>query len=197
MRSALAIAVAATMVAFAPAAVAQHQGQHFVTPKDIKWGSTPSLPGAKFAVLNGPMNEAVPFTARIQFLETKDRVTAVATPMLLVANNEVARLFVGEERPVVRNISSQTTVNENVVTTTPSNTIETRPVGTTLLLTPNVNADRTVTLRVLEESSEVLVGEASIPVVTGDGDVINQPVDVVSSRTVTGTSFSKIIGIGP
>lgn len=62
----LAGTVAAAMVGLAPAAVAQHKGHHFVAANDIKWGTTPSLPGAKFAVLEGPMNEAVAFTARIQ-----------------------------------------------------------------------------------------------------------------------------------
>jgi len=61
------IAVLAGALLFAPVALAQHQGHHFVHSKDIKWGATPSLPGAKFAVLEGPMNEPVAFTARIQF----------------------------------------------------------------------------------------------------------------------------------
>ena len=33
---------------------------------------------------------------RMQMLSTKNRVTELATPMLLTANNEVSRLFVGE-----------------------------------------------------------------------------------------------------
>lgn len=42
--------------------------QHLmVVPADLKWGDLPSLPpGAKIAVIEGPMNEAVPFTARIK-----------------------------------------------------------------------------------------------------------------------------------
>ena len=59
---------AIAFVALIPmSAFAQHDGQQFVTAKDIKWGTTPSLPGAKFAVLQGPMNQAVAFIARIQF----------------------------------------------------------------------------------------------------------------------------------
>lgn len=38
-----------------------------VTPADLKWADVPSLPpGAKIAVIEGPMNEAVPFTVRIK-----------------------------------------------------------------------------------------------------------------------------------
>lgn len=39
-----------------------------VAPKDLKWADVPSLPpGAKIAVIEGPMNEAKPFTVRLKF----------------------------------------------------------------------------------------------------------------------------------
>jgi quercetin dioxygenase-like cupin family protein len=43
-------------------------GAHImVTPNDLKWVDVPSLPpGAKIAVIEGPMTEAVPFTVRIK-----------------------------------------------------------------------------------------------------------------------------------
>ena len=38
-----------------------------VMPADLKWVDVPSLPpGAKIAVIEGPMNEAVPFTVRLK-----------------------------------------------------------------------------------------------------------------------------------
>ena len=38
-----------------------------VMPADLKWADVPSLPpGAKIAVIEGPMNEAVPFTVRLK-----------------------------------------------------------------------------------------------------------------------------------
>ena len=42
------------------------------------------------------------FRARMQLLENNNRVTTMATPLLLTANNEVSRLFVGSEVPVNR-----------------------------------------------------------------------------------------------
>jgi len=131
------------------------------------------------------------FRARMQLLEDKNKVTVLATPLILTANNEVSRVFVGEERPIVRNISTQTIVNDNQVTTAPNTTIEFRPVGTTLLFTPNINSDRTVTLRLLQENSSINAGGATIPIVTGNGDVTNQAVDVVQTRTVSGTIVGK------
>ena len=53
----------------APPAFGQHGGAHtMVLPSDLKWTDVPSLPpGAKIAVIEGPMNQAVPFTIRLKF----------------------------------------------------------------------------------------------------------------------------------
>jgi quercetin dioxygenase-like cupin family protein len=38
-----------------------------VTPNDLKWADVPSLPpGAKVAVIEGPLDQATPFTIRLQ-----------------------------------------------------------------------------------------------------------------------------------
>ncbi len=130
------------------------------------------------------------FKTRLELLEDRGRVTTLATPLLLVSNNEVARLFVGEERPIVRNISSQTTISQNVAADSGSATVEIRPIGTTLLLTPNINADRTVTVRVVQETSTVKEKDAEIPVVVNE-NLVSFPVDVVASRTVNATIVAK------
>lgn len=46
-----------------------HEANHqTITPSDLKFNDLPSLPpGAKIAVIEGPMNKAVPFTVRIKF----------------------------------------------------------------------------------------------------------------------------------
>ena len=44
------------------------QEHKMVLPKDLKWDAVPSLPkGAQIAVIEGPMNQAVPFTIRLKF----------------------------------------------------------------------------------------------------------------------------------
>jgi quercetin dioxygenase-like cupin family protein len=51
-----------------PVVSAQHGAHVMITPSELKWSDVPSLPpGAKIAVIEGPMNEAVPFTVRIKF----------------------------------------------------------------------------------------------------------------------------------
>src|SRR5262249_22462127 len=43
------------------------EGHAFVTPSELKWTDVPALPpGAQIAVIEGPLNEAVPFTFRIK-----------------------------------------------------------------------------------------------------------------------------------
>lgn len=45
-----------------------HAGHTMVKPGDLKWADVPSLPpGAKIATIEGPMNEAKPFTIRLKF----------------------------------------------------------------------------------------------------------------------------------
>jgi hypothetical protein len=49
-------------------ALAQGHGGHaMMAPSGLKWADVPSLPpGAKIAVIEGPLNEAVPFTFRLK-----------------------------------------------------------------------------------------------------------------------------------
>jgi hypothetical protein len=62
----IAVAAAATFLAILPA-VGNDNGHRMVTPEDLKWSDVPSLPpGAKMAVIEGPLNEAVPFTVRLK-----------------------------------------------------------------------------------------------------------------------------------
>ena len=51
-----------------PGSWAQSSGHTMISPNDLKWSDVPSLPpGAKIAVIEGPISEAVPFTFRLKF----------------------------------------------------------------------------------------------------------------------------------
>ena len=160
---------------------------------------TPSTGGIIGAGLNSDnMTFAVVsdnFRARMQLFQEKNRVKTLSTPTLLTANNEVSRLFLGEERPLVRGVSSQTIITDNNVATTPNTTTEFRNVGNTLLITPNINADRTVTLRMVQENSFIKPRDGTIPIVTGSSNgavsVQDVKVDVVATRSVSGTFVAK------
>jgi general secretion pathway protein D len=131
--------------------------------------------------------------ARLTLLENKNRLTAIASPVLLTANNEVSRVFVGEEVPITRGFNGGGSIptQGSTVVQNANAEIEFRPVGTTLLLTPNINADRTVTLRLVQENSTLKANGATIPVPTAGGGFRNQAVDIVQSRTVSGTFVAQ------
>lgn len=169
------------------------------TSEDSQQNVTAGFPGFNPLASQG-RNDSMSFQilskhlqARIQMLEREGRAKTLATPMLLTANNEVSRLFIGEERPMVKNITSQTIANGDTSIVVPQTEIEFQSVGTMLFLTPNINADRTVTLRLLQENSEINKNAATIPIYgTTDGGVVqNVPIDVISSRSVTGTFVAK------
>jgi anti-sigma factor ChrR (cupin superfamily) len=63
---ALALAVLAPTAAWAQDS--SHAAHIMVVPTDLKWADVQSLPaGAKVAVTEGPLDEAVPFTFRLKF----------------------------------------------------------------------------------------------------------------------------------
>jgi quercetin dioxygenase-like cupin family protein len=67
--TAMLTAIAIALGSMSPAtAGAQAHGDHqMVVPSEMKWGDVPSLPpGAKVAVLEGPLNETKPFTMRLK-----------------------------------------------------------------------------------------------------------------------------------
>jgi len=130
--------------------------------------------------------------ARIQLLSEEKKLEVLATPMILASNNRSARVFVGEERVLVTGVST------NVVTSTtgPSTTVitpitEVRDVGNTLKILPRINADRTVTLQIEQDTSAVLIGNATLPVATQTGDVRQIPIDTVDTATLQGTVVAK------
>ena len=148
-------------------------------------------PTFSFSVLNDDIE------ARISLMQKDGRVKVLATPTLLTANNEVSRIFSGKEYPIITGWTPSGTVINQTTTdrygAVPQ--IERKDIGTMLLVTPNINADRTVTIHLLQENSE-LAGKASIPVAGTDGEgnaapTLNLDIDYVESRSLTGTFVAK------
>jgi hypothetical protein len=59
--------VALSFLVMASPGAAQHSGHSMFTPDTLQWTDTPALPGAKVAIIEGPITEAVPFTFRLKF----------------------------------------------------------------------------------------------------------------------------------
>ena len=128
--------------------------------------------------------------ASLELMQKDGKVKTLATPTLLTANNEASRIFSGYEYPIVTGWSKSETVVTETTTITSEATaeVELKNVGTMLLITPNINADKTVTLRLLQENSNIGPDKAKIPV---DGTTDMREVEYIESRSLTGTFVAK------
>ena len=128
--------------------------------------------------------------ARIQLQAQMNRVNVLATPLILCANDRTARIFIGEERPLVRNFEVQSTTTQTIARETLVPVTELRDIGTSLIIRPRINADRTVTLEIQQEVSFLNPGGATLPVAFG-GVITQQPVDTVDTSILFGTVVGK------
>lgn len=126
--------------------------------------------------------------ARIQLMAGENRIQELATPMILAANNQEARIFIGEERVLTTGVNTSLVTPANGATT--SNVepqTEVRDIGNTVVIVPRINEDKTVTLTLTQDSSSVAVGAATIPVAGGAGAVQGFNVDTVNTARIQGT----------
>ncbi len=139
--------------------------------------------------------------ARLQLLQEENRVKALATPTLLVSDNEASRIFIGSEVTVLEKVETTTTTTTTSTTTEKEgNTSVTAPrkrIGTTLLITPKIHADRTVTIRILQETT-ALGDERSVSYGSSDedGGFLSQDVEETSVTTTVMASDGHTIAIG-
>lgn len=130
--------------------------------------------------------------ARLQLLEEKGKVQTLARPMVLASNNEPARLFIGEEVVLITGASSQTTTGVNSPSTTNITTeTETRDIGTTLVVHPRINDDRTVTLTIDQEISRRIQGGTTIPLAIGSDQILDYPIDTVETSNIQVAALAK------
>ena len=129
----------------------------------------------------------------MQLLEDDNRVTVLNTPLLLTANNEVSRIFIGDTIPFTVGFNSPQVISGGNNNTTIAGTpiTELRDVGQSLLITPSINADRTVTLRIVQENARRVINGGRIPILSTTGVITNQEVDTVNRSTVSGTVVAK------
>lgn len=159
-------------------------GVRNVTANAIQTGMNAVNPTFQFGLVSDYI------ASQIELMQKDGKVRTLATPTLLVANNEVSRIFSGKEYPLVSGwTAGESVTSDGGIVTTPSTVqIEKKDVGTMLLLTPNINADKTVTIRLLQENSAVSPEKVDIPVTgstTESGDV--RSIEYVESRQITGT----------
>lgn len=129
---------------------------------------------------------------RLQLLANENKLKILSSPMLVAANNQVARLFIGDERVLTVGASSQSVTGTTGATNT-TITVETekRDVGQSLAILPRINGDRSISLTVDQDSSTVRIGDATIPITTAAGNVIYFPIDTVNTANLQVTAHAK------
>lgn len=130
--------------------------------------------------------------ANIEFLEKNNRVNVVSNPMLVASNHRPANLFIGEERIMVRGYSIDNIDNLNTTRTISTPETELKEIGTTLEVTPHINADGTIHIQLKQENSTLNERAASIPVTNSTGGVVIElPVDTVTTARMEGEIFAR------
>jgi general secretion pathway protein D len=104
------------------------------------------------SVRSGVVNNTISLDFLVQFLKETTKATVLAEPQLNIRDNEIGRLFVGQEVPVPDN-----SLNSSVGTTT--STFKYKDVGIVLEVTPHINTAGDVELKIHVESSSLVSGE--------------------------------------
>ena len=183
-------------------------------------GINPTNFGTDFATISKPNSSLVPqgtgmdprtavlqivtdsVSARIQMLQDRGRLVTLATPNLCVADGEASRVFVGTETTILKSVEVQqdtTGGNNPVVTRSVSPETDRQNIGTTLLITPRIHADRTTTIRLVQEDSELGIIQTIVFGQDEEGNDQSFQSQDVETRSVTTTvvaSDGKISAIG-
>ncbi|WP_415892336.1 hypothetical protein ACMXYN_13840 [Neptuniibacter sp. PT8_73] len=145
-------------------------------------------------------------TAKVALLEKNDQAEVVAKPVMLASNNRPARLFIGSEQVVPVGLESDTefsSANNNgdrSSTTTTTLETERRKIGNTLILLPSVNADRTVTIDIFQDSSSIEKNGMNFPFFNSNTNqlesVLLDSVQESNVKTVVVAKDGKTIALG-
>ncbi len=133
-----------------------------------------AIPGFNFLI--GP--EAQP-SFILDALHTATDVKVLSNPSLVVVDNQVATLQVGDSVPVSTGSATVLTANNTVV-----NTIDYRNTGIILRVAPRVNANGNVRLEIEQEISNVSPATAASLTPTVSQRKVKSSVSVASGQTV-------------
>ncbi len=128
----------------------------FTLTRSTNTVGTTSNPVSVLAPLLPGFNFTLQGTSRLRFvidtLSQLSDVNMISSPNVLVLDNQVARLRVGDEVPIVTQTTTSTLTENPLVV----NSVQYRNTGVTLEVTPRVNASGMVTLEIVQEVSDVV-----------------------------------------
>lgn len=137
---------------------------------------------------------------KVELLKKNGQARTLSKPVILASNNRQAKIFVGDEQIIATGMDSfgaETAFdsNGNPVTVSDSQTqveTERRKIGTTLYLMPSINADRTITIDILQDKSKVVRNGTKLPYFDQEKQVIrHQAIDSVNQANVKTVVIAK------
>jgi general secretion pathway protein D len=127
-------------------------------------------------------NESV-ITAALSTLSEKTQAKVLQAPSILALDGQEARIHVGSEVPVSTG-SFGNPIISGTATGSFLNNIQFRPVGTTLIVNPRINASGIVTLEIAQEVSSTSGNQAGTLTPTISSATVNTTMTVRDGETV-------------
>jgi len=128
--------------------------------------NTPNSPGASVvqtlaSLRSGVVSSTISIDYLVQFLRKNTDATVLGEPSITIDDNEMGKLFVGQQVPVPSNTQISTLGTANT-------SVQYQDVGVTLEVTPHINTDGDVQLKIHAESSTIDSGPTVL-----NGDVFD------------------------
>jgi general secretion pathway protein D len=100
------------------------------------------------------------FQATLNAFASEGKLRVMATPRIMVLDNQTANINVGKEVPIITNSTINSLGN-------PVNTVQYQSVGIMLDVTPHINPDGRVTMLVAPEISDIASASESVEITPG------------------------------
>jgi type II secretion system protein D len=114
--------------------------------------SSDAVAQALTSLRSGVLSSSISMDFLVQFLQKTTAANVLAAPQLNIRDNETGKLFVGQQVPVPNNTQFSSVGSQNT-------TITYKDVGVVLEVTPHINIDGDVELKIHAESSTVVPGQ--------------------------------------
>jgi general secretion pathway protein D len=144
-----------------------------------------SLPGAGIYSVVG--ND---FSATLRAIEEVGKVDVLSRPTILARNNQMASIVVGQDVPLINNVSYDTFGNEHIA-------VGYQQVGIILQVTPFISDDGMVEMILAPQISQVDATRSQPLAFATNGSVVSAPfIDVRQANTVVVTPDGQTVVIG-
>lgn len=160
-----------------------------IVPATLSGVTISSPASAQFSAANGltfvALDTANKLKGLINLLSSEGKVNILASPHIMAANNQEARIMIGEEVPI---LSSQSVPLIAQQTSFQTNTVTYRNTGIILTVKPQINAKGMVTLEIAQEVSN------ATPTTTGVSGSPTFTVRHAKTQLITGDNQTVVLG---